>query len=281
MSFFFVDRITEIERGVRARGTFTVPASVRRFPSSLIVEAVGQLAAWVAMAAADFARRPVAALTHRIVLGDALPPGSVLSLAVEIERCEPDAVVYSGTAVVDGTTVTRLERSLGPMLPMVDFDDPPAMRAHFDRLCGSEPAARDFDGGRGWQLALGPADGAYGEHCRAALAVPEDAPFFADHFPRKPVLPATLLGDAEVRLAVALARQAVPACAAIPMRAVTVRAIKARAFVSPGDQLTLSAQVLAARHSVAEIAVSVRRGSRPIASARVELGVDPPLYLPP
>ncbi|MEI8334007.1 MAG: transcription termination factor NusA, partial [Chloroflexota bacterium] len=45
----------------------------------------------------------------------------------------------------------------------------------------------------------------------AVPAVPAAAPFFADHFPRRPVFPATLLLDAQIRLALPLAAQS-PLC---------------------------------------------------------------------
>ena len=61
-AFSFVDRITEFAPGKRARGEFWVPEAVSAFPSCLVAEAVGQLAAWVAMNRVDFRGRPVAAL---------------------------------------------------------------------------------------------------------------------------------------------------------------------------------------------------------------------------
>jgi hypothetical protein len=61
-AFSFVDRITALEPGLRARGTFAIPPHIDAFPSCLMAEAVGQLAAWVAMAHIRFRGRPVAAL---------------------------------------------------------------------------------------------------------------------------------------------------------------------------------------------------------------------------
>src|SRR5256885_8079696 len=85
-AYSFVDRITEFIDGSRAHGFFWVPQGIRVFPSCLVAEAVGQLAAWVAMSKVDFRGRPVAALaTQTRFLGVALP-GDVLELAVEIER---------------------------------------------------------------------------------------------------------------------------------------------------------------------------------------------------
>ena len=52
-AFSFVDRITEYEPGRRARGSYFIPSDIAAFPSCLVAEAVGQLAAWVAMAQLD------------------------------------------------------------------------------------------------------------------------------------------------------------------------------------------------------------------------------------
>src|SRR4029079_12022859 len=47
-----------------------------------------------------------------------------------------------------------------------------------------------------------------GVELTAVFDVPADAPFFGDHFPRRPVFPATLLLDTQMRLAIELAREA-------------------------------------------------------------------------
>src|SRR6478609_8903730 len=91
-AYSFVDRIVEFEHGKRARGTFAIPPGIDAFPAAFVAEAVGQLAAWVAMDSIDFRSRPVAALaTETRFLGDA-KPGDVLDLAVDILECDDDAV---------------------------------------------------------------------------------------------------------------------------------------------------------------------------------------------
>jgi 3-hydroxymyristoyl/3-hydroxydecanoyl-(acyl carrier protein) dehydratase len=272
MAFSFVDRICALEPRRRARGQFLVPSGVAQFPVAVLVEAVGQLAAWVAMAAADFTRRPVAALAHRIALGHTLAPGTLIDLAVEIGRCDQDAILYDGTACVGETAVVRLHRCLGPMLPMADFDDPDVVRQRFERLSAGSAVQPDFGDGSEWRLPLSDEEIA-DEHASAVLRVPPHAAFFTDHFPRKPVLPATLLFDAQLRLAVRLARSAMAVDADAPVTARALREMKVRAFVSPGTRLALSAHVMAARRS-GDIAVSVTLEGKQIASGRAEFTVD-------
>jgi hypothetical protein len=138
------------------------------------------------------------------VMGEAAP-GRILDLGVEIESCDADTVVYAGWARMGNAPLIELNRCVGAMLPLEDLDDPEAAREHFEMLRG-----------RGMQrhhpLAATPPQivGIHrepGRRVRGTLQVPAHAAFFADHFPRKPVLPATLLIDAQMQLALTLAQE--------------------------------------------------------------------------
>src|SRR5919201_397656 len=74
-SIDFLDMVFRLERAFKikiprgkivenARGSFAIPPDVAPFSSCLLAEAVGQLAAWVAMSHIDFRGRPVAALAN-------------------------------------------------------------------------------------------------------------------------------------------------------------------------------------------------------------------------
>src|SRR5688572_1226613 len=99
-AFSFVDRISLLEPG-RVRGSYAIPAEIQRFPSVLVAEAVGQLAAWAAIAALDFKSRPVAGLAGSIDLLSEVHPGQVLELAADLETVDADAAAYDGTAHAD------------------------------------------------------------------------------------------------------------------------------------------------------------------------------------
>src|SRR6266704_7069921 len=101
-AFSFVDRITALDPGKSARGVFAIAGGLREFPRALVAEAVGQLAAWVAMSRIDFRGRPVAALATETRFHRDVRPGETLELGVEIESCDDDAVAYSGWADVGG-----------------------------------------------------------------------------------------------------------------------------------------------------------------------------------
>jgi 3-hydroxymyristoyl/3-hydroxydecanoyl-(acyl carrier protein) dehydratase len=136
-AFSFVDRITSVHEGRRIRGRYTIPSRLIEFPLALVGEAVGQLAAWAAMAAVNFDQRPVAGLAGCIELFPAPRAGQVLELAADLENVDADSVEYNGTAHVDGRLVMRLQDCVGPMMPLADFDDPQALRKRFEELCQS------------------------------------------------------------------------------------------------------------------------------------------------
>jgi 3-hydroxymyristoyl/3-hydroxydecanoyl-(acyl carrier protein) dehydratase len=110
-----------------------------------------------------------------------------------------------------------------------------------------------------------------GKRLLAELDVPRAAPFFSDHFPRKPVFPATLLIEAEVRIALELARQVVDKRACPLLHLVRVRNVKVRAFTSPGQTLCLRAELRSAAAETVEVDVSAWSGERRVATSRVEL----------
>lgn len=266
-AFSFVDRITGFEPGVAARGSFAVPRQLAGFPACLVAEAVGQLAAWTAMDAIDFRGRPVAALATETIFCRDVVPGSRLDLAVEVESCDDESVAYGGRAEVDGIAVIELKHCLGPMLPVSDFDAPEALRERLRLLRGEGAPAGRFQGVA--LPALAALDGEPGRSARALLQVPMAAPFFADHFPRRPVFPATLLLDSQIRLALDLARAAIGGAALVPRR---MTHVKMRAFIAPGSAVTLGAELEAPNHLHDAVRLSAAIDGRTVATARLNLG---------
>ena len=268
-AFSFVDRITEYEPGRRARGRYVIPADIAAFPSCLVAEAVGQLAAWVAMAHIGFRGRPVAALANETRFRSDVRPGDTLELAVDIESCDKDAVAYAGSASAGGVDVIELVDCLGPMLPVEDFDSPDAMAERFAliREEGAPPARfRGVDAPSVVRTA-----GERGASASATLSVPQSAPFFRDHFPRRPVFPATLLLDSQIRLALELANEAAlwpPGTRPAPSR---MTHVKMRSFIPPGATLDIGAELAGPSGSTALFKLSARLEGRTAATARLEV----------
>ncbi len=232
-AFSFVDRITSLEPGVRAAGRYAIPGHLPHFPACLVAEAIGQLAAWVSMSQLGFRRRPVAGLAGETLFFGGALPGQVLDLAVELETCDEDAVAYGGTARVAGRAVLELRHCVGPMLPMEEFDSPGAVRGDFELLCGAGAPAdrvRNLP-----QPDVTIMERTPGKRIAATLHVPAAAPFFGDHFPRRPVFPGTLLLDRQIELALGLAREA----AAPGAQVARVTDVKMRSFIAPGQAVEI------------------------------------------
>lgn len=267
-AFSFVDRITDFTPGVRARGQFAVPAVLPAFPSCLVAEAVGQLAAWVAMAQVDFRGRPVAALASEARFIAEVAPGAVLGLAVEIDSCDDEAVAYAGRATSGGELAVELLDCLGPMLPVAQFDSPEALAARFELLRGPGAPPGRFHGVPVPQIVCGA--GVPGESLAAVLQVPAAAPFFADHFPRRPVFPATLLLDAQIGLALQLAAQAPDLPAGTQPAPVRMTHVKMRSFIAPGEVLALDAQRASTGGGAGRVMLSARANGKTVATARLD-----------
>jgi 3-hydroxymyristoyl/3-hydroxydecanoyl-(acyl carrier protein) dehydratase len=267
-AFSFVDRITGLEPGRRARGRFLVPPAVPDFLPSLAAEAVGQLAAWVAMSQSAFRRRPVAGIAGEVRLRGAARPGDTLELHVEITTCDDEAVAYGGRAEVRGTTIIALADCVGPMLPLEEFDAPEAVAARFALLCGAGAPPGQFPGVSPLEYVVTGREP--GRRLQAELCVSGSAPFFADHFPRRPVVPGTLLLDAQLRLAAALTGESAgQAPRPQPCRAQNV---KLRAFIAPDQLVEIWAET--ARDTEGTVSIGARVKGKPVSSGRVEMTTE-------
>ena len=270
-AYSFVDRIDAFEPGRAAHATFAVPPHLTRFPSCLVAEAVGQLAAWVSMERIDYRGRPVAALATETRFLDDAHPGATLELSVTIDQCDDEAVAYSGQATSRGTRLIELVDCLGPMLPVADFDDPAALRERFALLRGHGAEPGRFRGVTPPPVTV--TERVPGVSLRARVVVPTSAPFFNDHFPRRPVFPATLLLDTQINLALELARSADWA-AGRTVTPVKVTHVKARSFIEPGATLDVAIDVKPPVDDVAKAMMQAAIDGRTVATARLEMQVS-------
>lgn len=268
-AFSFVDRITSIQESSRIAGSYTVPARIEAFPGSLVAEAVGQLAAWAAMAAVNFERRPVAGLAGAIDLGEPVCPGQVIELSAELETIDEEAVAYSGTASVEGIPVVRLHNCLGPMVPVREFDDPQALRDWYALLRGEGATPGAFGGVP--QLVMHSTGGEPGKRLSGSFQVPASAPLFADHFPRRPVFPGSLLMHMNLELARRLALEITPWEGSAGWALESISDVKLRAFISPGAQLECEARVSQQANGNTLLTVETRNEKKLIGGARVKL----------
>ncbi|WP_454786145.1 hydroxymyristoyl-ACP dehydratase [Legionella sp. WA2024007413] len=265
MRFLFVDRIVESSPGQWIRGikhitsndTFlTVDEQGRPcFIPSLIGETLGQLAAWNVMALQEFTHRPVAGIVARASMHRRAYVGETLLLESFIEHIDDSVMQYHSEARVGSELVFSLDGALGPLLPMDDFinldevkqqfseinrpgewsviskesgpvaDDYLIMDSNvsvmpmaFDRICSSQPGVRLV----------------------AEKRISRAAPYFADHFPKKPVLPLTVLLECKLNLAYEFVLRA---GYSTQYQVSEFRKIKMNEFVYPGDVLECNVTV--------------------------------------
>jgi 3-hydroxymyristoyl/3-hydroxydecanoyl-(acyl carrier protein) dehydratase len=272
-AFSFVDRITSLSGGSRVAGYYEVPDGLTAFPTSLVSEAIGQLAAWSAMASLGFEHRPVAGIASRVEMPGAVQPGQRLELEADLESVSAEAVTYSGEARVNGHAVVRLVDCVGPMLSLEEFDDPASLRERFDLLTAVGAAPGAFQGVP--ELDLEAVRSTGNDAMTATLEVPAEADFFADHFPRRPVFPGTLLTHNALKLAVALAESTIPASDGMCWRPRVVTDVKLRAFTPPGTRIELEARRRDGSDEAPMFALQLRVDGKRTGSLRTTLSREP------
>ena len=273
--FSFVDQVLSIEGGC-IHGRFSVPENFGGAPRWMLVEAIGQLAGWLAMANSDFVSRPVGATVGALDLdADCRFPQGILRLAATIERTDRRAILYRGEVSSGGRAVASMRRCIGPLLPIEQFEDPQETRKRFRSLRGDTALAL-------WSADIPlPRSEPANAHLNddgsavATFQIADDAALFTDHFPRKPVVPASLLIDAMCRLgAIAAHGHTEPANGAGSFT--RVRRVKVRHFTKPGEivQITTTAPQPAAAEDGKtrddrEVSVTAHNGETTVASVTI------------
>jgi 3-hydroxymyristoyl/3-hydroxydecanoyl-(acyl carrier protein) dehydratase len=277
MSFLFVDRITLLEPGVKTLGIKHVTpndyylvadkTNRRCFVPALVGETVGQLAAWNVMVSCDFTKRPVAGIAEFARLHRPVYVGETLRLSSVLKNLDDSMVQYTAEAHVGNEMVFELS-ALGPLLPMEDFIDKDTVRAQFDALHhpGDIPETLPFsESDADTQInpcvtSLVQFDKVL-EHTPGVLISAEKhitraAPYFQDHFPKKPVLPMTILLECIMNLGRTFTNEA---GFDKPYSVQEMRRIKMNDFVIPGDVLTTDLSIKSHKEGVLVLKCRVSR----------------------
>jgi 3-hydroxymyristoyl/3-hydroxydecanoyl-(acyl carrier protein) dehydratase len=276
VSFLLVDRILEFSPGRSATGTLQIPPGPDDFPLALAVEALGQLATWIAMEHSDFQQRPVAAIAGEVLSQGDVRAGDLLHLSVDVSTLRSNAMRYRGEAHVDGRASIAMNRCTGAMLPMEVFDAADDVRAHFENLRRGNSRSRGFPRRSEFSPRIEWDEEAPEGALRATLEAPSEADFYLDHFPRKPVYPATLLLDAKIEIARRILTKEEPN-GAQRWRVNAVRNVKVRAFTPPGGRVEVEVRETGTRSESGERTVSMeaRSGAERVSSATVCFGPVP------
>ncbi len=238
--------------------------------SCIIGEALGQLTAWVVMEACDFSKRPVAGIADEVRMHRDVYLGETLLLHTEIEAMDDQSVLYNSYATVCGETVFSLRHAVGPLLPMEDFIDTAQAREQFNMIFrpgtlspnvisapnlmlpevvgfGEGELEDDCDGDRNLEYLEGLQflegydfyDHILDLNTQSMTAqknISLLAPYFVDHFPRKPVLPLSLLLDGNLELTHLFLRRTLGEMAEY-YRLTRLHKIRIKQFILPGDSI--------------------------------------------
>ncbi len=278
MRFLFVDRIVHSSPGQLIKGikhitcddTFlTVDEQGRHcFISSLIGETLGQLAAWNVMQYNGFSQRPVAGIVASARLHRSAYVGETLLLESYIDNLDERAVQYHSIARVGDEPIFSVEGALGPLLPMTDFiavDDVKQQYAEINNpgdwseICAlsSPVCTEELLTNSGFTTVSMTFDRICSSEAGVSLVaekrVTTAAPYLPDHFPKKPVLPMTVLLECKLNLA----REFIARAGySVNYSISELRKIKMNEFVHPGD--VIECCVTVKRHSEDELILSYR-----------------------
>ncbi len=265
MRFLFVDRIIQSSPGEFIRGlkhitkddSYLTRDEQGRpcFMSSLIGETLGQLAAWNVMAHNNFTFRPVAGVVSSARLCRPAYVGETLLLESYIDAVDDTAVQYHSIARVGNEPVFIVEGALGPLLPMLDFIPTHEVQQQYQEIYRPGDWALISDSLRQAKLntTIGNEavsctsmtfdriiDSTPGERISAEKRITRAASYCADHFPKKPVLPMTVLLECIQHLA----GQFLAAASLVEQYQISeLRKIKMNEFVQPGDVVSCSMKI--------------------------------------
>lgn len=255
MNFLFVDQILELDPGKKVVGIKNVTShdhylkpgqngQSAQLLSCIIGEALGQLAAWCVMYHNDFTLRPVAGVVGEVNIFQPVQVGDTILLESTIDSVNDDAVLYHSVATVNGKTVCTLENALGPFLPIKDFSDVEEVKRQFamiHRPGGIPPISESklnpaitvaptasivFDKIIAWEK---------GKQAIAQKNISIIAPYFVDHFARKPVFPLSLLLECKLQLAYGFLTELYNTDITQKFSKITLRRIKMSDFIQPGN----------------------------------------------
>ena len=212
----------------------------------------------------EFTQRPVAGLASSAHLFRPVYVGETLLLESFIDCLDESAVQYHSVARVGDEVVFTIDGALGPLLPMDDFIDVNEVRRQFIEIDrpgdwpSAEPSCEDLLAGVSLPIAAPMIfdrilQSEPGVTLCAEKRITRAAPYFPDHFPKKPVLPLTVLLECKLNLA----REFIARAHFSNSYYVSeLRKIKMTGFIQPGD--VVICYITIKRHDVDELILSFR-----------------------
>lgn len=245
MSFLFVDQILDLFPGGKTTGLkyvtlqdtyLTHSGDGLTLRPSILGEALGQLCSWNVLQTTHYRFRPVGGVIQEIQLFNRPRVGDVIFLESNIENLDEDNLIvsFSGSASINGNTLFIVKNSLAPLLPLEEFNDRTEVKKNFAKLrepfCPPpEKKTHSYYKVSYDRISIQ----AEGKEISANAMISAESPYFRDHFPKKPVLPLSLLMEYNLELAHLFLSDL-----STKWRPVFLRKVKIGNFVLPNDLLT-------------------------------------------
>ena len=273
MRFYLVDRIQKVVPGERIAAVKVVsrldpvleehPVAGCCLASTLALEALNQVSAWLILATSDFSRRGVLGGFRTITVGRPAPVGGRLELRSQAEEWSDEAVIFKSEAVilkrldpatsVVGDPVIQVEGALCLLIDASKLEDPIQTRDHYQFLQPGADAPADGPGAAPQPAPAIPdhtISSGYpsydviqqcvpGELATARKSVAMTDPIFATHFPRFPVMPGVLMMQGIVDLSRALLGHGQS------WQPKVFQNVRFRRYVRPGDEVAFTVRLLA------------------------------------
>ncbi len=269
--FQLVTRIRRVEGNRRIVASTAWTGAGGLEPACFFLEAVSQAAGWLIAASTNFTRRglPIAMGSAR-VLGEA-PPGGPVDLVAEITNWRDLSAQLRGWVKSGGRVVGEAAGLCG-LLDAEELEASAATHAAFAALHNTPANGRPGDHGDASHVeppGTPSIDGMDARGARATWLVTGGERLFADHFPRRPLLPGTL----QLQALVDLARAVAAAGNGHGWGLRELREVRFRRPVRPGEHLVLEVE---ARAQSAAGAVFAGRalvdGQRAISTEQIHIG---------
>lgn len=267
MRFIMIDRICRLETGKRALGiknicrddvflTETFPGTLA-FSPVILAESAAQLISWIIIEARAFSVKPVIALVDRFVCSGHTVPGDRLLLEGTIESLSEESALAHARVTIGTKTILELHHAVCYLYPLEALDPPDAAHRQFHELYDEghplpEPSCTEgavpylqnspFKKRIGIDALL-PSDDP--NHLAGVKNITATEPYFNDHFPRKPVTPGVIICESMAGLAALLIEREAERLDFGDRLPVLEQCdkMKFRAFVVPGDQIVIDAQL--------------------------------------
>lgn len=218
MTFLYVDRITEYQPGRLIRGLKNVTRSEdflypevdgrRRLSTSIVIEAAAQMGSWLAILDSGFTKRPLFLGEDLAEFQGSAYAGDMIDLTAELMRLEDDVLETVSTASVNGRVIMKTQSSKGYMVPMEDYASPEEMKKRYGELF--RPKTKDVKRVQGpvslvsspyWAISKKQPrlllDGIIQHEpfksVEAFKNVSRTEAYFAEHFPRKSIVPGVII----------------------------------------------------------------------------------------